>query len=90
MWMSIAALPEFRKLWGTIDGLSVGKYRFSITSYYDVSDFSGHKYVILTTSSALGGKSSFLGIIACVIGATSIVGSAVFFFAHYIEMKRSR
>jgi len=87
VWMNSAALPEFRKLWGKINGLSVGKYKLIISSNYHVWDFSGEKYVILSTHSSLGGKSDFLGIIACVIGSTAVIGSFLFFFVDYRERK---
>ena len=87
--MGNAPLPKFRKLYGKIaGGLNVGTYSVTINSSYDVHSFSAQKRVVLTTHSALGGKSNFLGIIACIIGSTSIIGSFIFFSNHTLKKKK--
>ena len=73
--MSIAGLPTFKKLWGKINhDLHKGTYSVTIQNNYDVSDFDGKKSFIVTTTSNLGGKMSFLGIIALIAGTLSITG----------------
>ena len=73
--MSTAGLPTFKKLWGKIEhDMPKGTYSVAIQSNYDVSDFSGHKSFIITTTSNLGGKMSFLGIICLVVGSVSVIG----------------
>lgn len=38
--MRTAGLPNFRKLWGKIDGgLKAGQYQVTITNTYNVSEF---------------------------------------------------
>jgi hypothetical protein len=73
--MSTAGLPTFKKLWGKIEhDLPKGTYWVTIQSNYDVSDFSGRKSFVLTTTSNLGGKLSFLGVISLIIGSISLLG----------------
>ena len=87
--MSTAGLPTFKKLWGRIDhDLPEGKYSITITNNYDVSDFKGSKSFVLTTTSNLGGKMSFLGIISLVVGALSVVGGGMIFGVIYFLKKR--
>ena len=73
--MSTAGLPTFKKLWGKIEhDLPKGDYAISIANSYDVHKFSGRKSIILTTTSNLGGKMSFLGILSLIIGSLSVLG----------------
>ena len=65
-----------------------GKYSITITNNYDVSDFKGSKSFVLTTTSNLGGKMSFLGIISLVVGALSVVGGGMIFGVIYFLKKR--
>ena len=40
VWMRTAGLPDFRKLWGKIDGgLKAGKYKLMIDNHFDVAPF---------------------------------------------------
>jgi len=64
VWMRIAAMPKFRKLWGVIEeDLESGTYTFEVQSNYDVSQWDGQKHLVLTTVNSLGGKNYFLGIV---------------------------
>ena len=53
-----------------------------------MSDFKGSKSFVLTTTSNLGGKMSFLGIISLVVGALSVVGGGMIFGVIYFLKKR--
>ena len=87
--MSTAGLPVFKKLWGKIENdMDKGVYALTIVNNYDVSDFSGHKTFIITTTSNLGGKMDFLGIICLVVGAVSVVGGCVILGITYYMKKR--
>ena len=57
VWMRPAAFPNFKKLWGKIEGpLESGLYELEITNNYDVSKFNNvHKKFVLSTASILGG-----------------------------------
>lgn len=87
--MSTAGLPTFKKLWGKIKhDLPKGEYLISIENNYNVHKFSGRKSLIITTTSNLGGKMNFLGIIALVIGSVSVIGGCVIFaMVYYFKRK---
>ena len=54
--MRTAGLPNFRKLWGRIDGnITAGSYYLNVENNFDVSFFSGSKKFVMSTSNALGG-----------------------------------
>lgn len=77
--MRTSGLPNFRKLWGRIeDDLDSGKYLVHVTSLYDVSDFDGEKFIVLSTANALGGKNNFLGIAYLVVGSLTLVLAGAF------------
>lgn len=80
--MRTAGLPNFRKLWGRIDGiLKAGTYKLQIDNQYDVSSFDGKKSFVLSTTNALGGKNYFLAICYIVVGALCIVFAIIFLIA---------
>jgi LEM3 (ligand-effect modulator 3) family / CDC50 family len=88
--MSIAGLPTFKKLWGKIEtDLPKGLYTVTIQNNYDVSKFSGTKSFVITTTSNLGGKMSFLGIIYLVVGCISLIGGLVILsLTNYMKNRR--
>lgn len=81
VWMRTAALPNFRKPYGKISG-GVEKgtdLTFAITNNFDVSEFEGKKYIVLSTVNAYGGKNPFLGVAYLVVGALCLFFSVIFF-----------
>ena len=89
--MSTAGLFNFRKLWGKIDkDLDSGRYWMKIKNNYDVSDFSGEKHIVLTTTSAFGGKIDFMGVLYIIVGVVALVGALVMFLSHFCEKKFRR
>uniref|UniRef100_A0ABM5EU22 Cell cycle control protein n=1 Tax=Pogona vitticeps TaxID=103695 RepID=A0ABM5EU22_9SAUR len=88
VWMRIAALPSFRKLYACIHrgnssvALPRGHYSLNITYNYPVLAFRGTKKVIFSTLSWMGGKNSFLGIAYLVVGSVCIVTGVVMLVVH--------
>jgi len=78
VWMRTAGLPTFRKLYRIIHTPLVGSYTVTIQNNFPVESFGGHKYVVLSTTSWLGGKNPFLGYAYIVVGAICIVLGAIF------------
>jgi len=83
VWMRISAMPNFRKHWGRIEqDLEPGEYKMVITNNYDVSQYSGKKYIVLSTTNAFGGKHYFLGLLLIIIGVLSIILCIVFLLGY--------
>ncbi|XP_007892977.1 cell cycle control protein 50B [Callorhinchus milii] len=88
VWMRIAALPTFRKLYRRIDeGLTVGKYDLEIAYNYPVLSFDGRKHITFSTISWMGGKNSFLGIAYLVCGSLCVVTGIVLLIV-YIKYQK--
>ncbi|RWS08890.1 Cell cycle control protein 50A-like protein [Dinothrombium tinctorium] len=95
VWMRTAALPNFKKLWASVnhsdiflDGLPKGAYRLEITYAYSVTQFKGTKRFIISNTSWMGGKNAFLGISYIVTGVLCLL-LAAFFFALNKKYKKS-
>ncbi|KAL4482553.1 hypothetical protein ABPG72_005796 [Tetrahymena utriculariae] len=80
VWMRTSGLPNFRKLWGIVkQKLPQGKYYIMVNNIYDVSNFKGHKNIILSTSGPFGGRNQFLSIAFIVVGSISVLIAVAFF-----------
>lgn len=90
VWMSVAGLPTFRKLWGRIDDdLDEGYYRLVVLSQYDVDDFDGEKHIVLSTVGAFGGKITFMAVVYITIGGVAVLGGLLMLLAHFIKRRIS-
>ncbi|GKC28069.1 putative ALA-interacting subunit 2 isoform X1 [Tanacetum coccineum] len=84
VWMRTAAFPSFRKLYGIIeedldeDDIIVVK----VVNNYNTYSFGGTKMLVLSTSSWLGGRNSFLGVAYIFVGASSILIALIFLLLH--------
>eukprot|EP01091_Cochliopodium_minus_P002290 TRINITY_DN12151_c0_g1_i1.p1 TRINITY_DN12151_c0_g1~~TRINITY_DN12151_c0_g1_i1.p1 ORF type:complete len:335 (-),score=62.43 TRINITY_DN12151_c0_g1_i1:96-1100(-) len=79
VWNRLAGLSTFKKLWGRIsNSLQNGNYTFTIDSNFPTQSFNGRKYVVLSTSSWMGGKNIFLGIVYLVVGGLCFVLGFIF------------
>jgi hypothetical protein len=74
--MRISGLPNFQKLWGKIyQNLSPGNYIMNVGNNFNLKEWSGNKYFILSTNSSAGGTNYLLpvelliGSLACFIAA---------------------
>jgi len=87
VWMRTAGLPTFKKLHRKIEKsgfflLPGDSITITYNSSYPVSGFSGQKAMVLSTTSWLGGKNSFLGLAYLVVGTICIVLSGLFLLKH--------
>eukprot|EP00253_Pinus_taeda_P003258 PITA_03258 len=84
VWMRLAALPTFRKLYGRIeeDLKENDSITVNLFNNYNTYTFGGTKKVVLSTTSFLGGKNNFLGIAYLTVGALCIFLAMVFLFMH--------
>lgn len=89
VWMRPAGLPDFRKLWGRIDGMKKGNYTLEIVNNYSTKIFNGSKSVVLSTVNAFGGKNTFLGVSYIVVGGICILMAIGFFIGDRIQKDKN-
>jgi len=78
VWMNIASHTSFRKLWAIVNqDLEAGLYTMKIKNIYNVNAFGGKKHVVLSTTSAMGGKNAYPSLIFYMIGFL-FIGVAVY------------
>jgi len=89
VWMRTAGLPDFKKLYRIIDTKLVqGEYKVTVQSNYPVDSFSGKKYVVLSTTTWIGGRNSFLGFAYIVVGAICLLQGALFALKHKVSPRK--
>jgi len=89
VWMRTAGLPDFKKLYRIIDqDIPAGTYTVRIRSHYPVDAFQGKKHVVLSTTTWIGGKNSFLGYAYIVVGAICFVQGVVFGLKHKVSPRK--
>ena len=101
VWMRVAALPTFRKLYGWINQpIAEGTVlTFQITNNWEVGTFEGRKSFVISNTNMFGGKNQWIGVYFYAVGFFCI-GAAVFFALkqlirprrladkHYLHFKR--
>ncbi|CAI0441956.1 unnamed protein product [Linum tenue] len=89
VWMRTAALPTFRKLYGRIEGdLGVNdNLEVVVENNYNTYSFGGKKWLVLSTTSWIGGKNEFIGIAYLTIGGLCLF-LAISFILIYVLRPR--
>uniref|UniRef100_A0A6A7G478 ALA-interacting subunit 3-like n=1 Tax=Hirondellea gigas TaxID=1518452 RepID=A0A6A7G478_9CRUS len=98
VWMRTAGLPTFKKLYRKIEALpsavdrskliSGDEITFHIKNYFRVEEFDGKKSIVLSTTSWVGGKNSFLGIAYLVVGSICLFLSVAFLIKHTVSPRK--
>ena len=86
VWNRLSGLSDFKKLWGKIStDLDSGNYTITIDNNFPTQVFNGKKYVVLSTSSWLGGKNIFMGVVYLIVGALCFLLGLIFFIINCIK-----
>jgi hypothetical protein len=91
VWMRTAGLPTFKKLHRQILSQSFAagdQIMITVNNRFDVSSFSGEKWVVLSTTSWLGGKNTFLGYTYIVVGAICLLLALIFGIKQYLSPRK--
>ncbi|KAF7731669.1 hypothetical protein EC973_008839 [Apophysomyces ossiformis] len=90
VWMHVAALPDFRKIWARNDqdDLVAGRWRVHIDMNFDTLQYGGSKWIVLSTTSPLGGRNPYLGIAYMAIGALCILLGFIFTIRHCVRPRK--
>nr|BAA21381.1 probable membrane protein [Schizosaccharomyces pombe] len=90
IWMRAAALPTFSKLAlrNVTTALQPGIYEMNITYNFPVTEYKGTKTIMFSTTSVIGGKNYFLGILYFVIGGLCAASGVILSIACLIKPRR--
>lgn len=90
VWMRIAGLPTFRKLYKRNDTapMEPGRYLLQVVDNYPVAMFDGTKSVVFSTASWVGGRNPFLGLSFIAVAAFAMLLGLIFTARHLIKPRR--
>ncbi|KAG8381499.1 hypothetical protein BUALT_Bualt06G0128200 [Buddleja alternifolia] len=87
VWMRPAAVPSFRKLYGRIetDLEANDMLRVVIENNYNTYTFSGKKKLILSTTTWIGGKCDFMGLVYILVGGVCLLIAILYIIVYLIK-----
>lgn len=87
VWMRTAAFPTFRKLYGkiTVDLEANNDITVVIQNNFNTYEFGGKKLLVLSTTSWIGGKNSFLGVAYLAVGGFCLLVAISFILLYVIK-----
>eukprot|EP01133_Synstelium_polycarpum_P006814 gene6814-7919_t len=89
VWMRTAGLPRFKKLYRIINqDIKKGEVVVEVKSNYPVRSFEGKKSIVLSTTTWIGGKNTFLGWAYIVVGVVCFLQGIVFLIKHKISPRK--
>merc|ERR1712000_60926 len=97
VWMRVAGLPTFRKLYARIpgrqdlNGIAVprGTYTMTVYNRYSTERFGGGtKSIVISNASFIGGKNPFLGYAFIAVGALCLALALAFFLVNLIKPRK--
>ena len=89
VWMRPSAFNYFRKLWGIITtDFKKGEYTMTINNVYDIHNFNGKKFFIISKFTSAGGKNLTLGICYLTVGiACVLIGIGIVFGYNWLKKR---
>lgn len=89
-WMRTAATADFTKTYQRNDNepMDAGTYQLDIVDNFNVTAFDGHKYFVISTLCALGGRNPWVGIIFLVTGGFCLIMTIVFSVGHLLRPRK--
>lgn len=90
MWMRVAGLPVFRKLYARLpNGLPAGRYTVNIANKYSTAIFgNGTKSIVVSNTSFIGGYNTFLGYAYIAVGSLCLALALVFFVVNLVKPRK--
>jgi hypothetical protein len=87
VWMRVAGLPTFRKLYAVLPGgLPAGTYTLQINNLYSTARFGGGtKSIVISSTSFIGGYNPFLGYAFISVGSLCLLLALVFFIVNLVK-----